>query len=82
MATSFGALSTDFHITHKLSLKMDLPDDRETILHLFDQVRKAEPGMRRFRRYDGELLLESSRREAEYRWMALRRTSVRSERGG
>ncbi len=78
MATSFGALSTDFHITHKLSLKMDLPDDRETILHLFDQVRKAEPGMRRFRRYDGELLLESSRREAEYRWLALRRTSVRS----
>ena len=78
MATSFGALSTDFHITHKLSLKMDLPDDRETILHLFDQMRKVEPAMRRFRRYDGELLLESSRRESEYRWLALRRTSVRS----
>ncbi|MDP6059497.1 MAG: hypothetical protein QGH33_11425 [Pirellulaceae bacterium] len=78
MATSFGALCTDFHVTHKLALKMDLPSDRETVLHLLDQVRKAQPGMTRFRRYDGELLLESSRREARYRWMALRRTSIRT----
>lgn len=78
MTTSFGALSTDFHITQKLSLKMDLPDDRETLLHLFDQIRKVEPSMRRFRRYEGELVLESSRREAQYRWLSLRRTSVRS----
>ena len=78
MTTSFGALSTDFHITQKLSLKMDLPDDRGTLLHLFEQVRKVDPGMRRFRRYDGELVLESSRRESQYRWLALRRTSVRS----
>lgn len=78
MTTSFGALSTDFHITQKLALKMDLPDDRETLLHLFDQVRKTDPAMRRFRRFDGELLLESSRREPHYRWLTLRRTSVRS----
>lgn len=78
MATSFGALCTDFYINHKLALKMDLPGDRETILHLFDRVRKAIPSMDRFRRYEGELALESSRREAEYRWLALRRTSVRT----
>jgi len=78
MTTSFGALSTDFHITQKLSVKMDLPDDRETLLHLFEQVRKVKPGMRRFRRYDGELVLESSRQEAQYCWLSLRRTSVRS----
>lgn len=78
MATSFGALCTDFYINQKLALKMDLPGDRETILHLFDQVRKAIPGMDRFRRYEQELALESSRREAEYRWLAIRRTSVRT----
>ena len=78
MATSFGALCTDFYINQKLSLKMDLPGDRETVLHLFDGVRKAMPGMDRFRRYDGELALESARRDAEYRWLALRRTSVRT----
>lgn len=78
MATSFGALSTDFYVNQKLALKMDLPADRETILHLFDQVRKAMPSMDRFRRYEGELALESSRREAEYRWLALRQTSIRT----
>ena len=45
MATSFGALSTDFHVSHKLNLRMDLPDDRETLLHLFDQTRKVVPAM-------------------------------------
>lgn len=78
MATSFGALCNDFYINQKLALKMDLPSDRETILHMFDQVRKAIPSMDRFRRYEGELALESSRRDPEYRWLALRRTSIRT----
>lgn len=78
MATSFGALCTDFYVNQKIALKMDLPTDRETILHMFDQVRKAVPSMDRFRRYEGELALESSRREVEYRWLALRRTSIRT----
>ena len=78
MATSYGALCTDFYINQKLSLKMDLPSERETILHLFEQVRKVEPGMSRFRRYDGELSLESNRREGAYQWMSLRRTNIRT----
>jgi len=78
MATSFGALCTDFYVNQKLSLKMDLPSDRETVLHLFDQIRKAHPDMSRFRRYDGELALESARNGGDYRWMALRRTSLRT----
>lgn len=78
MATSFGALCTDFYINQKLALKMDLPGDRETLLHFFDRVRKSMPSMNRFRRYEEELALESSRREAEYRWLALRRTSIRA----
>lgn len=78
MATSFGALCTDFYVNHKLALKMDLPSDRETILHLCDRVKKAVPNMDRFHRFENELTLESSRREAEYRWMGLRRTSIRT----
>ena len=78
MSTSYGALCSDFYVNQKLALKMDLPSDRETILHMFDQVRKAMPSMDRFRRYEGELALESSRRDAEYRWLALRRTSIRT----
>lgn len=78
MATSYGALCTDFYINQKLALKMDLPSDRETVLHFFDMVRRAMPSMHRFRRYDGELALESSRRDAEYKWLALRRNSIRA----
>jgi len=78
MATSFGALCTDFYVNQKLALKMDLPDDRETVLHFFDRVRKSLPSMSRFRRYEGEFSLESQRSEAEYKWLALRRTSIRS----
>ncbi|MDH3584606.1 MAG: hypothetical protein OER86_10365 [Phycisphaerae bacterium] len=78
MATSFGALCTDFYVNQKLGVKMDLPDDRETILHLFDRIRSEFPAMKRFRRYSDELALESSRQEGSYSWMAMRRNSVRS----
>lgn len=78
MATSFGALCTDFYINQKLTLKMDLPTERDTLLHFFDQIRKTHPGMTRFRRYDGELSLESSKREAEYTWLTLRQSSIRT----
>jgi len=78
MATSFGALCDDFYINLKLGLKLDLPSERETVLHLFDAVRRLTPSMDRFRRFEDELSLESSRREPEYRWLALRRSSVRS----
>jgi len=78
MATSFGALCTDFYVNSKLGLKMDLPTDRDTVLHLFDRVRAEAPAMDRFRRYDDEFALESPRRDGEYQWLALRQRSVRA----
>ena len=78
MATSFGALCTDFFINQKLALKLDLPAERETILHFFDRMRKSRPTMNRFKRYDGELALESARKDASYHWLALRRNSLRT----
>jgi hypothetical protein len=78
MATSFGALCTDFYINQKLAMKMDLPGDRETILHLFDSVRKSVPQMNRFRKFEGELALESTRSDPEYRWLAVWGNHVRT----
>jgi hypothetical protein len=78
MATSFGALCNDFSILQKLALKMDLPMRRETVLDLFDRVRRAMPTMEHFRRYQGELALESREDESRYSWASLRRTSIRS----
>lgn len=77
MPTSYGALCSDFYVNLKLSLKMDLPGDRETILHLFDRIRRSIPSMDRMRRYNSELALESSRRNSEYRWLAMRQNYLR-----
>lgn len=68
----------DFYVNQKLALKMDLPSDRESVLHLFDRVRGDLPHMDRFRRYADELALESGRKDGEYQWLALRRQSVRT----
>ncbi len=78
MATSHGALCTDFYVNQKLALKMDLPTARESVLDMFDRIRRELPEMRRFKRYDRELALESLPGEANYSWMALRQTSIRS----
>ena len=78
MATSFGALCNDFSASAKLSLKMDLPGDRETLLHLMDRVRKTVPAMSSFHPSESELVLESSRQDPEYRWLSLSRRSIHS----
>lgn len=77
MATSFGALCTDFFINQKLAVKMELPGERETVMHMFDRVRAEMPAMSRFKRFADELALESPRRDGEYQWLALRAQSVR-----
>jgi hypothetical protein len=78
MATSYGALCTDFYVNQKISLKMDLPSGRETVLDMFDRIRKELPAMDRFRRFDQELALESPENASQYNWLALRRTTIRS----
>jgi len=78
MGTSFGALCSDFYINQKLAVRMDLPHNRETLLELFERIRKDRPEMSRLRRYEGELALESAPEDGSYEWAALRRMSVRS----
>jgi hypothetical protein len=76
--TGVSALCSDFYVNQKVALKMDLPTARETVLNLFDRVRKELPEMDRFRRYDGELALESPEADAQYNWLALNQTAIRS----
>lgn len=78
MATSYAALCNDFYINSKLSLKMDLPTSREPVLDLFERVRRQRPGMNKFKRFRGELALESGERSGAYEWLALRRNSLRA----
>ncbi|MEM9065735.1 MAG: hypothetical protein AAGB51_09635 [Planctomycetota bacterium] len=78
MTDSFRALCNDFYVNQKLSVKMDLPGGRETVLDLFERVRKAFPKMDQFKRYKDELALESSPDERPQRWLAIRSSNIRS----
>jgi hypothetical protein len=78
MATSYGALCADFYINQKISLKMDLPTGRETVMDMFDRLRRELPMLERLRRYEGELALESADNQSQYNWIALRKTNIRS----
>lgn len=75
---SLGAMCSDFYVNQKIALKLDLPTGRETVLDLFDRIRREHPEMKQFRRYDGELALESPETEQGYHWAALNQTAIRS----
>lgn len=77
-APNFAALCHDFYVNQKLGLKLDLPDRREPVLDMFDRLRREFPRLERFRRFDGELALETPELEREYAWVAMRQTSLRS----
>lgn len=76
--TTLGVMCSDFYVNQKLALKMDVPSARETVLDMFDRIRREIPAMDRFRRYDGELALESPESDSQYNWIALNQTAIRS----
>lgn len=78
LSDSFKAFCTDFYVNQKLNVKMDLPRGRETVLDLFERVRKQFPLMNQFRKYRDELALESPQGEGVHRWVALRNSNIRS----
>ncbi|GAB4385609.1 MAG: hypothetical protein Kow0022_12160 [Phycisphaerales bacterium] len=78
MEASYKALCSDFYVNQKLSVKLDLPSTRETVLDLFERVRRAYPSMQSFRRYEDELALESDAASMPHRWLAIRPAHIRS----
>ncbi len=78
MPESYRALCSDFYINQKLSLKLDLPRERQTVLDLFDRVRRQYPAMSQFRRYKDEVALESEPAADQNRWAAIRTNNIRS----
>jgi hypothetical protein len=56
----------------RLGSQLNLPHQRETVLHYFDRVQKEFPLMTRFRKFDsGEYNLEEDRSSQSYRWTSL-----------
>lgn len=80
MAFSYAALCSDHYVNQRLSLKMDLSLKRDTVLGLFDRLKREHPSLDRLRRLQSELALETAgeQTDALQQWVAIRRTSIRS----
>lgn len=65
----YSSLSDDYYVNMNLSTEMDLPQNRETVLHFFEQIQKLHPSMRNFyNRERGEFVLEEDKDQGSYRW--------------
>jgi hypothetical protein len=52
-----------------LSTEMELPADREPVLHFFERLQKKYPTMRNFySREKGDFILEEDKEQGHYRW--------------
>lgn len=68
----YASLSDEFYVNMNLNTEMDLPQSRETVLHLFEQIQKHHPGMRNFYCRDrGEFVLEEDKDQGAYRWVTV-----------
>ena len=68
----FANDADDFYVNLNLNTEMELPNSRDTVLHYFEQMKKAFPDLRNFyTRENGDLVLEGDKDEESYRWLAL-----------
>ena len=69
---SYSELSDDFYVNMNLSTEMELPTNRETVLHFFERVQKTYPTMRNFYcRERGDFVLEEDKDKGQYRWASI-----------
>jgi hypothetical protein len=62
----------DFYVNMNLATEMDLPTSRDTVLHYFEQMKKAFPALRNFyTRESGDPVLEGDKQQESYPWLAL-----------
>jgi hypothetical protein len=62
----------DFYVNMNLNTEMELPTSRDTVLHYFEQMKKAFPDLQNFyTRESGDLVLEGDKEQEGYRWLAL-----------
>lgn len=74
-----GAVCDEFFVSSRLFLKLEMPLERDTVLHFFDRIRKEYPGLRKLRRRDNDCLVleEEADESGSRRWLRLDRGSLR-----
>ena len=75
----YGSYSDDYYINMNLNTEMDLSQNRETVLHFFEQVQRHYPTMKNFYGRDkGEYVMEEDKEKGQYRWTSLEGRRVSS----
>jgi hypothetical protein len=68
----YSGLCDDFYVNMNLSTEMELPTNRETVLHYFERIQKTFPTMRNFYvRERGDFVLEEDKDQGTYRWCTI-----------
>lgn len=69
----------DFYVTMNLSTHLELPRNRETLLHYFERIRRRYPMLQHFYGRDkDELVLEEDKTGEGYRWVSVESQRVNS----
>lgn len=69
---AFNTLCDDFYINMHLNTEMELPQNRETVLHYLERIQKQYPSMRNFFARDkGDFVLEEDKDNGQYRWTTI-----------
>ena len=76
MSEQYSQYSDEFFVNMSLNTEMELPSNRESVLHFFELIQKKFPTMKNFYNRDrGEYVLEEDKDGGKYRW-----TTVESKR--
>lgn len=68
----YSELSDDFYVNINLGTEMELPTNRESVLHYFERIQKSYPSMRNFYCRDrGDFVLEEDKDRGNYRWCTI-----------
>lgn len=73
----YSSLCDDFYVNMNLGTEMELPNNRETVLHYFERIQKKYPTMRNFYcREKGDFVLEEDKDRGHYRWATIEQRRV------
>ena len=70
--SQFRDVCNEHYINLNLTTETQLPQQRESVMHFFEQLRKRYPGLRNFySREPGDYVLEEDKDSGSYRWVTL-----------
>jgi hypothetical protein len=68
----FASLSDDFYFNMHLQTELELPQQRDTLLHFFEMVQRRYPTMRQlYTRERNEVVLEEDKEAGGHRWVTV-----------